>query len=563
VGRDAESVTVATMHFSNFFISMIEKALLKKDIDSHFQPGIDDWQFTNRGSYISPGGHCEGQSLTAMWYYCTQPDGNGACLYGRYDNNGDKPATPELWQDDWLGYRLCSVVQQEQRFPDDATLNINLKDFWHNLGGMQWKFVNNKWGWTAVPGGIGDEAEYNLFCYSIRATGEPQEVVIWSDAGGGHSMIVYKIVGNTLYVADPNYPGNTDRQIILENGNFKPYKSGANKEEIDAGHSQDFEHIEYSGKTTVVPWDKIAKHWVEFKDRTIGKDKFPAYKIVYKDDKDTYQELKDGYISPVKLIDIREDSGGVIREEGALFFRDGKQIKPDSQGKIELNPGDNKLGIYVEGKPNNKYKFVDFKYFNVKFDDGQCNTPPPPEMLAKLQKTTRFDCGVSLPATLNESDWKGKKTPTRMTGFLVPRGNDEHTHPTSFDQVMPITWSGTTFKGDGIPGYPGKLTGNVCYSGGKLLVSFDYGINDPKNNFQMSWRNVPVESLNLMKPPAGAVPGFGMSETKASVIKPYVTRLVWSSHVETPTREGPPEVADYSLISADYSGPCAFGLEFY
>ena len=47
LGSDAESVTVATRHFSNFFVSMIEKALLKKDIDSGFRPGIDDWQFPN------------------------------------------------------------------------------------------------------------------------------------------------------------------------------------------------------------------------------------------------------------------------------------------------------------------------------------------------------------------------------------------------------------------------------------------------------------------------------------------------------------------------------------
>ena len=121
VGMDAESVTVATMHFSNFFISMIEKALLSNDIDSGFRPGIDDWQFTNRGSYIAPGGHCEGQSLSAMWYYCTQPDGNGACLYGRYDNNGNQPATPSLWQDDSLGYRFCSVIQKEKRFGKGTT----------------------------------------------------------------------------------------------------------------------------------------------------------------------------------------------------------------------------------------------------------------------------------------------------------------------------------------------------------------------------------------------------------------------------------------------------------
>jgi len=56
VAVDADSVTVGTSHFTDFFISMISKALLKDDIDSGFRPGIDDWQFTNYGSYITPGG---------------------------------------------------------------------------------------------------------------------------------------------------------------------------------------------------------------------------------------------------------------------------------------------------------------------------------------------------------------------------------------------------------------------------------------------------------------------------------------------------------------------------
>lgn len=94
---DAESVTLAATHFCSFFISKIKKALLQNGVDSGFRPGIDDWQFRNDGSYIARGGHCEGQALTALWYYCTQPDGKDMCLYGRYDNNGNQPATPDLW----------------------------------------------------------------------------------------------------------------------------------------------------------------------------------------------------------------------------------------------------------------------------------------------------------------------------------------------------------------------------------------------------------------------------------------------------------------------------------
>jgi hypothetical protein len=115
LAEDASLITVGTRHFTDFLISLIPKVKLKKDIDTGFRPGIDDWEFPNWGSYIAPDGHCAGQTLTAMWYFCTQPDGKDLTLYGRYDNNGNKPATPDLWQDDSLGYRLSSVIQTRPR----------------------------------------------------------------------------------------------------------------------------------------------------------------------------------------------------------------------------------------------------------------------------------------------------------------------------------------------------------------------------------------------------------------------------------------------------------------
>ncbi len=388
---DAESVTVATMHFSNFFVSMIEKSLLKKDINSGFCPGIDDWQFTNYGSYIAPGGHCEGQSLTAMWYYCVQPDGKDQCLYNRYDNNGQKPATPDLWEDDSLGYRFCSVIQEEKRFD---------KSFWMNLGGKEWKKVNNKWQLTDVPG-IGDENTFNLFSYSIRATGEPQEVAIWSNAGSGHAMVVDKIVGNTLYIADPNYPGKNDRKIIYDStdNKFKPYNSGANKKEIDAGNGIAFETIIYQAKSTIVPWDKIANRWTEFKNKTIGNDKFPDLTITYKDDKGQWQELKDGYVSPVKLIIIApSETGGLIR-----VYRDGKELKLDNQGNLELNPGNNKLGIYIMKKVLDDNEYVDFKYFNVTHNVLSID---PASLAGAVNTDYTFTAKVESPPDKARYEWK-------------------------------------------------------------------------------------------------------------------------------------------------------------
>ena len=59
-------------------------------------------------------------------------------------------------------------------------------------------------------------------------------------------MICYRIKDGNLYISDPNYPGNTERRIAYANGNFQPYNSGANADEIAAGHGKAYSTIQYS-----------------------------------------------------------------------------------------------------------------------------------------------------------------------------------------------------------------------------------------------------------------------------------------------------------------------------
>jgi hypothetical protein len=402
---DAESVTLSATHFCSFFISKIKKALLKKDIDSGFRPGIDDWQFRNVGSYIAPKGHCEGQALTALWYYCTQPDGKGLCLYGRYDNNGNEPATPDLWEDDSLGYRFCSVIQKELRFGDNVTITpgkATLDDFWTNLAGRAWDGVAGKW--IDVPAVLSDELTFYVFAYTIRATRQPQEVGLWSDAGGGHAMIVYKVVGNALYVADPNYPRNTDRKIIFYSGEgkFKPYQSGANRKEIEKGNTKSYEKIVFQEKSTIVPWTTIAGHWAELKKKTIGNDKFPNYTIKYQDDKGSHyglngqwQELKDGYVCPTRKFHLYAEPIDLV------VIRDGQRLPIDGDA-ISLEPGNNLLGILVIEQVGTDDEYVDFKYINVTYGNLAIN---PPNLEGAPDKEYTFTAKAEGPPAKARYEW--------------------------------------------------------------------------------------------------------------------------------------------------------------
>jgi hypothetical protein len=336
---DGSSITLGVRHFSNVILSMIPKSGLQKDIETNFQPGRDDWQFVNRGSFIAQSGHGSGQSLSALWYYLTQPDGKEGALYNRYDNNGNQPATADFWQDDSLGYRFASTIQND----------INCEGFTLKLWQRQRE--------------INDELTWNLLAYAMQLTGEPQVVGLTKGGSGGLAMIGYRVKDGQIYIADPNYPGNRERQITYADGKFKPYESGANFEDIEEGNSFNFETISYTGETALIDWDKITQRWAEFKNQTIGNDRFPAYTIVYEDAKGQFPELTDGYVSANKAIYIGIK---IAIEAGIIIYRDGVELARDANGDIELKPGTNNLGIYAAKKlDNGRITFIDFKYLNA------------------------------------------------------------------------------------------------------------------------------------------------------------------------------------------------------
>ncbi|MDO8532875.1 MAG: hypothetical protein Q7T26_12065, partial [Dehalococcoidia bacterium] len=310
-------------------------------------PGIDDWQFVNRGSYIAPGGHCAGQALTALWYYVNKPDGKEVKLYDRYDNNRLSPATPEIWQDDSYGYRFASVIQKD----------INWDSFANKL--------------QENLAGVDDELTFKAFAYSMQLTGEPQEVGLFSSKGGGHDMIGYRIKDNQIYIADPNYPGNNDRRIDFVNGKFKPYNSGANKKEIDAGNGTAYETIQYAAKTFTVDWSLIARRWAEVKSGAIGNDRFPKYTLGYVDKDGKVQPLNDGAVISVNPVRVGPREGGF----GQVVYRDGQKLNPDASSRLTLVPGENKLGFAIYGKVNEKWEYVDFRYVTVRYQTGDIQPP--------------------------------------------------------------------------------------------------------------------------------------------------------------------------------------------
>jgi len=397
VEEDANSITVATRHFSSFLISLIADDSIPDEVDSGFQPGVDDWQFPNRGSYIADKGHCFGQCLTAMWYYSERRLQGSPPLYGLYDNNGNKPKTAALWQDDSLGYRLASMVQHDYETTKADEKLAKLSELISKYPPLT----------------------YKAFCYVISVTGEPQEVGIYRK-GGGHSMIVYKVAGGALYIADPNYPGNMERRIVFQDGRFIPYESGANAAEIEAGNSRRYDQISFAAKTTSIDWGQVGKRWSDFDNKTIGNDKFPTYQLLYRDTDGKAKLLPDELVfndQKIKLdIKIAGHYGGID------CYRAGEKWPFDNEFRRELKPGQNIIGVYVLGCTANcgsnyaNWEYIDFKYVTITYGALAID---PPTLEGKPGFEYTFTATCPSPPAKARYEWAVDGTVKKTTGNVL------------------------------------------------------------------------------------------------------------------------------------------------
>jgi len=367
-------IKIVTRHFSDIVPSIvpIEKVTKNIDIDTGFRPGYDDWQFVNRGSFIAEGGHCSGQSMSALWYYYEKKMIAGERgLYGRYDNNDKGYGTIDFWRDDSWGYRLSSVVQDDVDFGS-----------WIAKAFLEME-------------GFNDTLTLANFAYSMLITGEPQFLgLAESGKPGGHAIIAHRVTNDGIYVSDPNYPG-VERLIRFNNGTLGPYNSGADAQAIASGREVAYDEIGWYAKSALVSWNKVGTRFKELEDETIGNDLFPDIKLqVYvRDegkDEDIWVSLSDNMefasvdTAKVELYKSgqRYDMTGkiMVRTEPRyddVYLKSYKGVNAISETKttqefgmeISLEEGINDIGLYTYHKNGNRENYINFERLNLILDE--------------------------------------------------------------------------------------------------------------------------------------------------------------------------------------------------
>jgi len=490
-------VTVATRHFSTSSISLGKRLNKKYDVNSvsniivtsfkesmlsnqtiistGFTPGVDDWEFTNFGSYISPGGHCAGQSISAMWYYYEKKLKGSGKLYHAYDklytHNGQRDTT---WFDNKYGFRFASVVQEGLKwngFLFKQLLKIETNPDYHFLS---WK----------------------AFAASMLLTGEPQFVGLTSNSGG-HAIIAHKIslTEKKIYVCDPNYPGQ-EKVITFNGSSFDNYKTRQNAESPES----DYHGIGYYSKTSMIDWDKIGTYWTQFENKTIGKDDFPAVKIKYKLDKD-YVELLDTLTTSADSLKITTDpSAGLI-----LIDEKGTQFKSAFHFPLELGKHQYGFAMFLKPPGNANYKWVDFRWVTI-----ERKAPPYSMATINLQAVDQDKDFILLSngANVTTAGWTNKHPSEDVKQSLVWSGNKFF-----------VTYNYTYKVGSYLTvEYNGEISGEIDPVAKKIKY-LDAGVEANTDN----GTSITTQFVSLADVPISITDELISAETTEGDIKKYIT----------------------------------------
>lgn len=374
--EDATSITLSTRHFAassvtgtshsaksrtsvqdassigNILILAMDEAKLFAlgAVNTNFKPGTDDWEFVNYGSYIAAGGHCAGQSMTAMWYYYEQKT-QGGKLFGKYDTKAN------FQEDDPIGYRFASTIQRDFNF-----------DSWIKHITFQWSYPPNT---------------FKAFALALYVSKQPQSILMYKASGAdtsGHAMIVNGIemtdkLNGRLLIADPNKPG-VQEHIGYVNGVLTTYVTGLRGD----GTPIDFDRFGATGKSTYLNWSSIGGRFNEVTNKTIGNDRFPSYTLWVKDG--VGYELTDGLNTDADslVLELKNNTPGT--QIGYYCYDESHAVVPVTNNAIKLSPGKNKFGFHIVGKvtrgnpPQTTWEYIDFKWITVTYESSKLRIDP-------------------------------------------------------------------------------------------------------------------------------------------------------------------------------------------
>ena len=236
--------------FIAFGVFAIPYADLNKDWDTHFRPGINDWEMPATPTEAAPGSTLLGVAATELWYFNT--GASSTPLNGRF------PVVKNAPLSDTIGFHWTSVID----YLVDNQVNSYLSS--------AYKTVTN-----------GAASRDSLQFNNIRASfalpslngGVPLPVFVDLQSSGINTyyyLIAYRATGNQIYVADPISPGDSSRFLQLLGTGMTPYVNPVYKPGVS------FTSPLATPLGLAIPLPTLASSYADAAAGTVGVSLFPT-----------------------------------------------------------------------------------------------------------------------------------------------------------------------------------------------------------------------------------------------------------------------------------------------
>lgn len=234
----------------SYGVYAIPMAVLDKDWDTHFRPGINDWEMPAAPTEGAPGSTLLGVAATELWYFNTRA--SSTPLNGRF------PAVRNAPLSDKIGFHWTSLID----YLVDNQVNSYLSSAYiavthghANRDSLQFDQIRASFALPSLNGGVPLPVFVDLQSPLIQ---------------GYYYLIAYRATGNQIYVADPVSPGDSSRFLQLVGSGMTPYVNPVYKPGVS------FNAPLTTSLGLAIPLAPLASSYADATAGTVGTSLFPA-----------------------------------------------------------------------------------------------------------------------------------------------------------------------------------------------------------------------------------------------------------------------------------------------
>jgi hypothetical protein len=187
--------------FVAFGVYAIPFTVLNQDWDTHFRPGINDWEMPSATTEAATNGTLLGVAATEMWYF--NSGASSTPLNGRFAAVHNVPLS------DTIGYHWVSAINNQVS---------------NQVSSYLLSAYNSVTGGSASRDSLQFDQIRASFAIPTLNGGKPLPVFVnLRSTNGNYYLIAYRATGNQVYVADPVNPGDSTRFLQLMSSGMTPY----------------------------------------------------------------------------------------------------------------------------------------------------------------------------------------------------------------------------------------------------------------------------------------------------------------------------------------------------